>query len=445
MLDVVIPGSYTKFANEAPLPVFQEHSCTYLLGGSGNVAANLVALGLQVIPIGVCGEDTAGKILHAQFEAANLPTAGIFTEAARPTTTKTRYYISNTPVFRTDNETIAPIKTATEAAIIRYIESFIQSYTAPRHTLKVVLSDYNKGCLTPTLRRDIIALAKAQGVATFVDPKAPLSEYYGATVIKPNWSEACRLGGISPSDSLAVAHTRIAEMTNCEWSLITLADRGMSLGNATIHTHRNATDPVEVIDVTGAGDVVLSTITALWGRDLAHSYMLDVANSLARISVSHRGTYVIQLKDLAHVFSRLDSVPPKRTIVFTNGCFDILHVGHLNLLKYSKALGTTLIVGLNSDESVRRLKGPTRPIRSQKERADMLRALPWVDDVRIFDEDTPERLLAELRPDILVKGGDYTPETVLGREYAGEVCIFPFVDGHSTTSIVEAIKKFSQP
>ncbi len=441
MLDVVIPGSYTKFANEAPLPVFHEHPRTHLLGGSGNVAANLAALGLQVIPVGVCGEDAAGKILRTQFESANIPTAGIFTEPTRPTTTKTRYYISNTPVFRTDNETTSPISSQTEDNILHYIETIINTYKAPLHTLKVVLSDYNKGCLTPRLRRAVLALAQARGVATFVDPKAPLAEYSGATVIKPNWSEACRLGGISSTDSLATAHTRIAELTHCEWSLITLADKGMSLGNSTIHTHRNATDPVEVIDVTGAGDVVLSTIVSLWGRDLPHDRMLDIANALARISVSHRGTYIIQPQDLARVFSQLDVVISKSKTVFTNGCFDILHVGHLNLLKYSKALGTTLIVGLNSDESVRRLKGPARPIRSQTERAEMLRALPWVDEVRIFDEDTPERLLAELRPDILVKGGDYTPETVLGREYAGEVRIFPFVDGHSTTSIVEAIKK----
>jgi D-beta-D-heptose 7-phosphate kinase / D-beta-D-heptose 1-phosphate adenosyltransferase len=442
MLDVVIAGTYTKFANEAPIPVFNEHSITHYLGGSGNVAANLTALGLQVIPVGMCGTDTAGTHLREKFAAANLPSAGLFTESSRPTTTKTRYYSSNTLVARMDSEITTPITVDTEDKILQYITTIIHSHSAPPHTLKVVLSDYNKGCLTTRLRGAILDLAKSHSIATFVDPKAPLSEYRGATVIKPNLSEARRLGGISPNSTLQAAHTQIAELTGCEWSLITLADQGMSLGNSTVHTHRNAEDPVEVIDVTGAGDVVLSTITALWGRDLPPARMLDIANALARISVSHRGTYVIRPCDLVRVFGiTKDSPPTKETVVFTNGCFDILHVGHLNLLKYAKSLGTHLIVGLNSDASVHRLKGPTRPIRSETERAEMLRALPWVDEVRIFDEDTPERLLSEVRPAILVKGGDYTAESVLGKEYADEVRIFPFVAGQSTTSIVAAMKE----
>lgn len=434
MLDVVISGSYTKFANEAPLPVFCESTMAYHLGGSGNVVANLVSLGLTVIPVGIRGDDLAGDTLCTLLTKLQAPSHTLLVDSARPTTTKTRYYISNTPVFRTDNESSRSITAEQEDSIVRTVENAIQSNN--HTTVKLVLSDYNKGCFTPRLRQSLIALARRYNVASFVDPKAPLEQYSGATVIKPNIHEAMRLGGVryNSIDDLVTAHTHIATTANCEWSLITLSDKGMSLGNATTHTYRNATDSIEVIDVTGAGDIVLSVITALWGCGLSTETLLDTANTLARISVTHRGTYVLTRRDLEQVH-----LAPE-TVVFTNGCFDILHVGHLNLLRYAKSLGTRLIVALNSDASVQRLKGPTRPVRSQEQRKEMILALPWVDEVRIFDEDTPERLLSEVRPSILVKGGDYTPESVLGREYANEVRIFPFISGHSTSSILQSAK-----
>jgi D-beta-D-heptose 7-phosphate kinase/D-beta-D-heptose 1-phosphate adenosyltransferase len=242
-----------------------------------------------------------------------------------------------------------------------------------------------------------------------------------------------------------------------------MAEAGMSLGSAEDgRTYTQSAERLEVIDVTGAGDVVLASMAYVWGR-VPPQVALAIANSLARVAVMHCGTYVVQAADIvaavtvavaagagvcAHVLQQQQQQQQqqqkqqqqqqqqkqKQKTVFTNGCFDLLHVGHLRLLEDARACGDYLIVGLNSDASVQRLKGPTRPVRSQAARAEMLLALPWVDEVRIFEEDTPAALIAEIRPAVLVKGGDYQLEQIVGREHAGEVRIFPFQDGSENSS-----------
>ena len=438
MLDKITTGAVKGIANEAPVPVFWETANTYLLGGSANVCANLAALGGKVYPIGLRGDDSAGQIMEGRLADICADTCGLVTDCARPTTLKHRYYVNKSLVFRADNESVELCSRAIEDALYA---AFMGILTKVDGKVKVVFSDYAKGTLTPALLERIIKFCKERDISTFVDPKRSLAAYHGCTFMKPNAAETFRLGGIKVScDTLKEAHAGIRAQVGCRWSLITMAENGMSLGyEDASYVHKVPIDPADVIDVTGAGDVVLSIIVFLWDRGLPYEICLDIANGLGRAAVMHHGTYIINAQDLAHILFSV--APPQKSqtkVIFTNGCFDIVHVGHLTLLAAAKALGTHLIVGLNSDVSVRRLKGPSRPIQSQEKRAAMLMALPWVDEVCIFDEDTPERLLAELRPAILVKGGDYKPEQVLGREYVSEVVIIPFVEGNSTTSIAAA-------
>ncbi len=453
MLDKVTRGSLKGIANEAPIPVFKKASSNYLIGGAGNVAANLAALGsgaTDVHVVGLVGSDTHATVLKSLFHDRGIHTTGLYSDAGRPTICKHRYYVANTLLFRSDDEFIAPATADAEDAIMGSIKA-IRMCADEGAVVKIVLSDYAKGALTTRLRREIIAYANCEGIQTFVDPKTDLSEYYGCTFMKPNKNEAARLGGIhADSIGLANAHAAINQQTGCAYSLITMAEQGMSLGyidaaNRRRHIHNNQNKKLEVIDVTGAGDVVLAVIAYIWGFGIDYERCLRFANAMGCAAVMHCGTYVATAEAVASAAAEAGAgagagAGTTKT-VFTNGCFDLLHVGHLRLLKAASECGNHLIVGLNSDASVRRLKGPSRPIRQQDARAEMLLALPWVNEVRIFDEDTPAALIAEIRPAVLVKGGDYTLEQIVGREHAGEVRIFPFQEGpeNSTSKIINTV------
>ena len=444
MLDTITHGSISKIANEAPIPVFKgSNKVKEQLGGAGNVCANLAGLAAgssdsAVVAIGLIGSDYNGSVIETLCQSHNILTAGLIMSPGRPTTCKHRYYVNNRLVFRVDNEITDPVRASEEMQIMEEIVKTVESYKSRNYIVKIILSDYDKGTLTDKLRQSIITYARSEGVSTFVDPKTDLHIYSGCTLIKPNKTEMHRLANINMDKcDLPAAHRQLEQLVGCEYSLITLAEGGMSLGNSGSY-HFAAADKVEVIDVTGAGDVVLALVSYMWGFD--NGRMLQTANRVARKAVMHCGTYVMCAADIS---SRL---------VFTNGCFDILHVGHLKLLEAARDLGDRLIIGLNSDESVRRLKGPSRPIRCAAARAEMLKALPWVDEVVVFEEDTPAELIKQLRPTTLVKGGDYQLEDIVGREWVSEVVIFPFVEGNSSTRIIEAAAaaatvtaKLSQP
>jgi D-beta-D-heptose 7-phosphate kinase/D-beta-D-heptose 1-phosphate adenosyltransferase len=431
MLDIITEGTIGKIANEAPIPVFKGGGkAKEQLGGAGNVCANLAGVssssGNTVIAIGLIGADYEGSIIKTLCQSRGILTAGLIMSPRRPTTCKHRYYVNNRLIFRVDNEITTPACTINEMTIMQEVVKAAVQYKEHGNIVKIILSDYDKGTLTDKLRQSIITYARAEGIQTFVDPKTDLRTYYGCTLIKPNKTELRRLGGINVDETdLAEAHKQLEEKVGCEYSLITLAEGGMSLGCANSSCHAIA-DKVDVIDVTGAGDVVLSLIAYMWGFDISHEQLLQIANKVARKAVMHCGTYVMSGDDAGE------------RVVFTNGCFDILHVGHLRLLEAARKLGDRLVVGLNSDASVRRLKGASRPIRCAVDRAEMLRALPWVDEVIVFDEDTPANLIKWLRPAVLVKGGDYQLEDIVGREWADEVVRIPFVEGHSSTRIIEA-------
>jgi D-beta-D-heptose 7-phosphate kinase/D-beta-D-heptose 1-phosphate adenosyltransferase len=442
MLDKITIGSIKGIANEAPIPVFKEGADEkLLLGGCGNVAANLAALGGYIHLVAAVGADKNADHIRSLLRRHGMATDGLCVDASRPTTCKHRYYIKNTLMFRSDNESVVPVSRIIELEIMQNIANIIESCkeSSGCATIKIILSDYNKGVLTSTLKKYIISYAASEGVDTFVDPKAPLFEYRGCTFIKPNKTETLRLGGIDVNkDGIANAHIKIYEQTDCKASLITLAEDGMSLGfsDGVEHLEDKHIEALEVIDVTGAGDVVLAVVAFLWNTIFDYPTILQIANEFGRQAVMHCGTYVIKSADIATVFKNIEqrSCLQNNKVVFTNGCFDILHVGHLRLLEAASKLGNTMTVGINSDASVRRLKGATRPIRSEKDRAAMLLALPWVTDVRIFDEDTPASLIEQLKPDVLVKGGDYKLEDIVGREHAGSVVIFPFQEGSSNSS-----------
>jgi D-beta-D-heptose 7-phosphate kinase/D-beta-D-heptose 1-phosphate adenosyltransferase len=468
MLDKVTTGQLRGIANEAPISVFKEcGGSKYLLGGAGNVCANLAALSkagssgssnCKVAAVGLIGADEHGEALHSLCRAQGIISDFLIVDPQRPTTCKHRYYINNRLVFRSDNESTTTAEAGMELEIMNKIVTIVEATRAvcPNRRIKIILSDYNKGTLTDKLRQSIIVYAKGEHIETFVDPKTDLAMYYGCTFIKPNKTETARLGRIHVDEiGLEAAHRRIHELLDCNYSLITLAEAGMSLGVAeaanpaaagpTFYNGRPSTQ-LEVIDVTGAGDVVLAIMAYMWGFGISYNTCLEIANYIAQKSVMHCGTYVVNGADWLAAMTAAAVVPAAKQprVVFTNGCFDILHVGHLRLLEAARGFGDKLIVGINSDESVRRLKGPTRPIRSAAMRAEMLKALPWVDEVVVFDEDTPYELLTRLqpRPNVLVKGGDYKVADVVGRELVNEVVIFPFqgaTDGTSTSSIIASV------
>ena len=433
MLDIITHGSISKIANEAPIPVFKgAGKVKEQLGGAGNVCANLdgISGGISnshiISAIGLVGDDAEAERVRDLLDETGILNGGLITSSGRSTTCKHRYYVNNRLVFRSDTETTRLASAEEELAIMKTVVADSTMFKNGGHTVKIILSDYDKGTLTDKLRQSIITFARAEGIQTFVDPKTDLRAYHGCTLIKPNKTELRRLGGINVDETgLAEAHRQLEDQVGCEYSLITLAEGGMSIGSGSGICHA-AADKVEVIDVTGAGDVVLALVAYMWGFNISHEQMLQIANKVARRAVMHCGTYVMSEGDAGE------------RLVFTNGCFDILHVGHLRLLEAARALGDRLVVGLNSDASVRRLKGCKRPIRSEGERAEMLRALPWVDEVVVFEEDTPAELIKQLRPTVLVKGGDYQLEDIVGREWVSEVVRIPFVEGHSSSRIIEA-------
>lgn len=442
MLDVAVHGSCSKLANEAPIPVFKKERTRKALGGSGNVAANLAAMGCESLHlVGRVGVDAGATEVVKLCEAVNIKSW--FARGSEPTITKTRYYAGKTLLFRHDEEVIAGLKNDEENWIICSVKALLESEPIDC----VVLSDYAKGVLTDRICREIITACRAANICTVVDPKGRADKYYGCTVMKPNRVELKGLFMVGTED-MASAHKRVADICGCTASCITLSEDGISLGTLDGIIHRR-NRRAEVVDVTGAGDVVCATLAYMWPLVEDKGRILEVANHYAMTSVGHLGSYVLQPNDFINCekVKSIDAVATAtvgKRVVFTNGCFDILHAGHLGLLKECALMGDMVVVGLNSDASVARLKGPTRPIHTVAERAAALAALDWISYIVVFEENTPRELLEVLRPAVLVKGGDYKAEDVVGREFAGEVVIVPFVAGHSTTRTVGLIKSREQ-
>lgn len=436
MLDHNVFVETKKLANEAPIPVFGLQMEEFVLGGCGNVVKNLHGLGCGSLHLfSAIGDDDAGQRICAALIKELGVVSHLRVVDGYRTTVKRRYFCDNKIVFRCDTEVglVAPSFSDEVEAVLK-----TESIDC------IILSDYNKGVLTVEVCQDIIRLGTLYGVFTCVDPKQDYTKYKGCSLIKPNWKEACALLQLEANTPLIELHKRMFELVGPKYSVITLAEQGITLYNGTTMIHEQPA-ACKIIDVTGAGDIVCAIMGYfLCSPAAVPSKVLKLATRIATKSVEFPGTYTLTRGDLLPPsklveFSDLRSLKTGSRIVFTNGCFDLLHSGHIRLFKFCKALDGSVVLGLNSDDSIRRLKGSTRPVNSLQTRLDVLEAIQYIDRIVVFEEDTPLRVLEELRPDVLVKGGDYAVENILGREFAGEICICSFMEGVSSTATIKKI------
>jgi len=450
MLDVQIHGRIEKMANEAPIPVLHSELETKQLGGCGNVLMNLQSLGCsRLFIVSMIGNDVPGKdiqrIINRYPEI--IPKLCISDEYC--TTVKTRGFSNKKIIFRYDVEKKSPL----QESHIAYCKGVIDQILEDNKVDSIILSDYNKGFLIKELTQYVIDRANKYGIPTFVDPKIDYTKYIGCTVFKPNTKEIGDIFGIEYSyERLQVIHEAIQKRVECKETLLTLSENGISYLTESGKLLHKKTVSTEVCDVTGAGDVVLS-VMAYYYKHLEKSALVHLATWMGTHSVKHVGTYVMKKSDILEASKSLrdtklltaDSlVHVGSPFVITNGCFDIVHEGHIALFKYCKSVAPengSVVVALNSDESVRRLKGSTRPINSLGSRIALLNQIEAIDWIVVFDEDTPYELYKGIRPTILVKGGDYVAESLVGREFCKEVRIFNYIQGKSTTGIIERIQE----
>lgn len=459
MLDEYLWGKAERISPEAPVQVVDVLREELRLGGAGNVVNNLVALGVQVAVCSVVGDDENGWSLLKEFSRRNVSTDAIFLDPCRRTSRKTRVVAANQQIVRIDRETREALTNDFEMQVCKWVAAHAGEFQA------IVLSDYNKGVLTPSVIATAIASAAAVGISVLVDPKGTdFVRYKGATLLTPNRKEAETASGviILDSETLAQSAAVIMDTARLEHLLITRSEEGMSLFSRDGDVVHIPTVAREVFDVSGAGDTVLAALAVGVASGLTMAEAARLANIAAGIAVGKLGTSIVtpqeiidavamthrdsdyKIKTLDVLTSLIASEKVRgRRIVFTNGCFDLLHAGHVKYLQKARSLGDILVLGLNSDSSVRRLKGEKRPLIAEEERAHILAALDCIDYVTIFDEDTPLNIITSLKPDILAKGGDYTLDSVIGKDfvesYGGRVELVSFVDGKSTSNIIERV------
>lgn len=463
MVDRYVFGDVSRISPEAPVPVNRVSSVKEVLGGAGNVASNLANLDCHVYLGAVAGVDDHGRVLDKLLIADGIDTSGLIYDNNRSTITKMRILGDRQQMMRLDFETITPITTDEEERLISWLDGLCK-----QGLQGIVISDYGKGVCTPTLLQEVFRLAHTYNVQTIVDPKgADWSKYDGATCITPNVKELGEsLGRLIPNEDASVieAAKEVLGKLNIQYIIGTRSAKGITVVAKDGRTWHNPATQQDVFDVSGAGDTVVAMMISCLASGLSMRLALHIANGAAGIVVSKVGTYPIhrqELIDLWQSVRQLTASSPlytkeemkalidkwqsmDETVVFTNGCFDILHRGHITYLQEAAQLGRHLIIGLNSDASVRRLKGEIRPIVSEDDRAALLSALQCVDGVVLFEEDTPAELLAYLRPNILVKGGDYKKEEIVGRESVDEVAVLSFKEGYSTSDIVKKIAIMSK-
>ncbi len=471
ILDRYIWGNAERVSQEAPVILLRTDHCEDRLGGAANVANLLVGLEAQVTCAGLIGADADGQALAQALAAAGVNAQGLFVDPARPTTVKQRFIgraADRHPhqILRVDSEVRDPLPRYLEHALGDWLHDAIG-----RHAV-LLISDYAKGVCTPELLRRAITRARQLGVPVLVDPvRGPGYERYrGATAITPNRVEAETATGVriaGPSEAYQ-AGRRLCAQAELDYAVVTLDRDGMALVEPSGNGQTFPTRARAVYDITGAGDMVLAMIGLAWAARLSPHLACQLANVAAGLEVERVGVAIVtrdevraqlwadRLPGAAKLLSLENLVrlaeqwrAQGRRVVFTNGCFDLLHVGHVSYLQEARALGDVLIVGVNSDSSVRRLKGPSRPVISQSDRGAMLAALACVDAVVVFEEDTPHALLRKLRPDVLVKGGTYTTDEVVGHEivtsYGGQVRVTGAIDGISTSQIVASVAQRLAP
>ena len=455
MIDHYLWGSCDRISPEAPVQVVNVKKESSVLGGAGNVINNLVTLGSVVDVISVIGNDSVANELKSLLEKIDVPTSNLVVENNRKTSKKSRLIASQQQVLRYDMESIDDINENSHKQIIQTLEKNIDKYSS------IILSDYGKGVLTTNLTKEIIKIANKNNIKVLVDPKGKdYSKYKGSYTLTPNKKEAMEATNIDIKDESSLIEALKSLKTQCdlEVSLITLSEQGIAIFDDELTI--KPTVAREVYDVTGAGDTVIASIAFALGNNLDIKDAIYFANLAAGVVVGKIGSATTTLDEIyeyeyslhksnstSHIktFDEIKTLSSKlhsqgKKIVFTNGCFDILHVGHVKYLEVAKSYGDVLILGLNADSSVRKLKGPTRPINTQDDRAYILASLESVDYVVIFEEETPYELIKLIKPHVLVKGGDYEGKEVVGQDIADELKLVQFVDGKSTTNTIKRIQ-----
>jgi D-beta-D-heptose 7-phosphate kinase/D-beta-D-heptose 1-phosphate adenosyltransferase len=459
MLDRYILGEVDRISPEAPVPVLRHVQRYERPGGAANVAMNLAGLGCQALLAGFWGEDTEQRELAVFLEAAKIDTVGVVSTSL-PTISKTRILGRMQQLLRLDIESREHPTAVDRQRLQERVEQLIPKVHA------VVLSDYAKGALSAELCEAVIRTAKRLGVPVLADPKSPdFSKYSGATTVCPNLNELAAATGVPAHELEALLAAGEAQRRehDLKFLTVTMSEKGIRVLSDAGSYHSPARAR-EVYDVSGAGDTVIATMAACLAAGLKNETAVELANLAAGIVVAKVGTVPIARHELVAVLTPSSGISGAEkildgerltqriaewraageTIVFTNGCFDLLHVGHITLLEDCRRFGSKLVLGLNSDDSIRRLKGPSRPIVADRERSRVMAALAAVDAVVLFEEDTPLELIRAVKPDVLVKGGDYIAESVVGYEdvtaRGGRVEIVPTVEGFSTTNIVRKLQ-----
>ncbi len=462
MLDRYVIGQVERVSPEAPIPVVAISSMRSMAGATGNVARNIAALGGEVSLIGVVGDDEEGRELIRLFSDDTQIIPNLITVPARATTLKMRFVASGQQLLRADREVIQSIPEAAEDQVLAAYEDELEDATL------VVVSDYAKGMLTDRVLREVIALAKAAGKPVIVDPKSMrLRRYSGASIIKPNARELARATGepCSTEAEIAAAAAHVFADADIEALLITRDESGMMLIERDGEAMSLGSRAGEVFDTSGAGDTTIATLALGLAIGLGRRDAVALANEAAGIAVGKRGTAVVfpqeltaalhatdlrdaglKIKDTAPAVDQVEQWRAAGLRVgFTNGVFDLIHTGHVALLGEARAQCDRLIVGLNTDASTKRLKGDGRPKNPEMARAVVLASMQTVDMVVLFDEDTPIRLIEAFRPDVLIKGSDYTAETVVGADfvqsYGGRLHLAKLVPDTSTTRMIAKIKR----
>ena len=457
MLDRFVYGDVERISPEAPIPVFRILSENVMLGGAGNVARNIAGLGGRTRFVSVVGNDQAGRDVTTQIGEIGDLDARLITDTSRNTTIKTRYIASGQQMMRADDETVASIDGATRKSLLDAAALGMENCSA------LVLADYGKGVLSDGIAGELIQMARLKAIPVIVDPQGNTYDaYMGATLVTPNRKELTDATGLpaDTTDEIITAAAQLARQSGIEAVLATRSGDGMTLvRNADNHAHYPA-EAKEVFDVSGAGDTVVACITLAVAAGISIEQAVALANVTAGIVVGKLGTAVAYADDLIDNLHHQERATGEakvlslsaagditgvwrnqgHTIGFTNGCFDLLHPGHLAVIGQAKAACDKLIVGLNSDSSTKRLKGDDRPVQTETARAAVLASLQAVDLVVFFAEDTPAKIIEAIKPDVFVKGADYTveqiPEAKIVQGYGGRIVLAELAEGYSTTATI---------
>lgn len=464
MLDRYVFGSTDRVSPEAPIPVLRFRREEVRLGGAGFVLAGLATLGATVSAIGVCGDDAGGRVLAKRIAEFRANTSGLIT-TTRPTVEKVRLLGSSEDrtaqqMIRLDIEETGPVDAETEDRLLHAAEDALADATV------LCLEDYNKGVLTPGLTQRLIALAKSKNIPVLIDPArlSDYSKYRGATLIKLNRPEAEKATGLPVRDEATAkaAAEKLLETLDLQAAVVTMNDKGSYLATRDGNGQLLASRPRQVADATGAGDMVIATLTMATAAGASFHEAVELANVVGGLEVEKLGCVPItrdeiiadllaeqrntagKERDLPALLAELETHRRAgRRIVFTNGCFDLIHLGHVKYFQFAKAQGDVLVVGVNTDNSISRLKGPKRPVVNEHDRVGVLEELESIDYLIRFDTDTPLDLIQAIKPNVLVKGADYAKEAVVGWDFVeglgGHVALAPLIDGRSTSSVIRRI------